>query len=263
MNTIKLPAGEKYQGIAVSPDATLFALSNFNHNRVELFSLPDGVLIRYIGESLGLRKPQKLCFSPDGTILLADFENKRVVELSITGECVRIIGEGIVPEDDGEVCSVATNGSILAYGLYKTNACDGPKVYLFDLSTGAFLHSFGSGGALGDAAGLRFSPDGKYIYAAQYGAKAIAKFTIAGESVESWSGKTGQISSDPLDVDFSSNGEMIIPTSNGGGVVAIDASGTRRQVFKVDGMGVIIALAVRNHQLFVLENKAPRVFVLE
>lgn len=79
-------------GLAVSPDGSLMAISNWLTHMISVYSLPDGALVRSFGgrgPELGhFDDPYKLCFNPlrDDSLLVADGSNQRVQEVTITGE---------------------------------------------------------------------------------------------------------------------------------------------------------------------------------
>ena len=76
-------------GIAVSPDGAHMAISNSEKHTVSVFSLPIGTHERTIGSrgngQLQFDGPGKLCFNAAGNILVAEWGNRRVQEVTVAG----------------------------------------------------------------------------------------------------------------------------------------------------------------------------------
>lgn len=84
VRSLTLRDREGNEGLAVSPDGTRLAVSNWNSSKIILYTLPDGAFLAEFGgegEEPGLfNNPQKMCFSKrtSGNLLIADCGNQRV-----------------------------------------------------------------------------------------------------------------------------------------------------------------------------------------
>ena len=94
-------AADINHGLAVSPDSAHMVASHSDHS-LSMYSLPGGEHIRTFGsEGAGegqFKSPAKLCFSAAGNILVAERDNKRVQEVTLTGDHVRFIGFGVIDD---------------------------------------------------------------------------------------------------------------------------------------------------------------------
>lgn len=252
-------------GLAVSPNDCWMVVTCYTGHCITVYSLPTGEIAREFG-SLGIDPGQFDCpfrvyFSPTGTILVVEEGNRRVQELSMTGRHIRFIGEGCF--NDGKPICVAVNDSMIAVG--KT--AGGPKIVLFDWSTGSRIRSFSTRASMmSDYVSIRFTPDGEHILVAEYSNK-LSLFTLMGEAKGSLG--VGSLGVAHKDVAFTCVGEVIVA----------DFCNHRVCVFSPDsgamvrcwgGVGVSngqlkfpTALAVANNKLYVLDCETPRVQVFE
>lgn len=128
--------GFDISGLAVNKDASLFAVTDCPGNSVTVCQLPSGDTIAKFGD-LGsgpgqFNGPYRLCFTPSGTLLIADSQNKRVQELSTTGNHVRSLQSHAITS---QVAHVVCNADVVQ------NARSG-TFCVFDMLTGEFLHRF-------------------------------------------------------------------------------------------------------------------------
>jgi DNA-binding beta-propeller fold protein YncE len=179
--------GTRNYGVAVTMDGLHLIVSNYFCHSITVYSMDTGGCISTFG-SLGsgtgqFSNPSRICATPRGTILVCEYGNKRVQEITITGEHVRFIGEGHL--DDDRVFGMCMQGDIVAVGKDGGNT-DG-RIVLFSYSTGALIRKFGSYGSGEDQMkivyGLSFAPDGRHILVADYGSR-LSMFTADGTFVK-------------------------------------------------------------------------------
>ena len=249
---------------------------------VSIHALPSGELVRSIG-SKGSGKGQfdavrKLCFTAHNGLLVVESGNKRVQEVTPTGEHVRFIGAGGLFKRGivDPIWGIAASETLIA--VAKADCTSKQRIMLFDAVTGLFVSAFGDyGNAPGQVMkfcrGVRFTPDGQNLVVAEAdgsGACRVSMFTIAGELVQCIG--QGELKR-PTDVEFAGNGDLLVCdaplggrhrvcvySGNGGlllrqwGGVESDAEGKFRNP---------AAMAMRGSQLYVLDCDSARVQVFE
>lgn len=170
--------------VALSWNASLFAVAQYKEHWLSVHQVSTGELVAKFG-TLGngpgqFHCPARLCFTPHGTLLVADSKNKRVQEVTITGNYVRSIRNSMFEFPVFHVtCSV--DKIVVAQG--SVDKLDG-VFCVYDMSTGQFLRSFGNCGSLpGQVHSSRdttFSCDGTTLMVADNGNKRISAFDITG-----------------------------------------------------------------------------------
>ncbi len=105
-------ADEKWLGVGLKSECT-----------TSVYSLPGGELVRAFG-GRGIGPLQfhfvfRLCFAPNGNILVVDYDNRRLQEVTLEGIFVRFIG-GLKKFGIGKPYCVAVHGDVIAVG------CCGP-----------------------------------------------------------------------------------------------------------------------------------------
>ena len=184
-------SADYHSGLAISPDSAHMVTSHDN-DTLSVYSLPGGEHIRTFGsEGAGkgqFSRPAKLCFSATGNILVADYVDNPLQELTLTGDHVRFIGVGVI---DDPIRGIAANTELIVVAKCA-GACNG-RIMLFDAVTGAFARAFGCHGdspgqLLEYCNGIRFTPDGSHIVVAESdfdeGCGRLSLFTVAGEYVK-------------------------------------------------------------------------------
>ena len=260
-------------GLAVSPDSAHMVVSHGNHT-LSVYSLPDGEYLRTFG-SHGAGKgqfkyPAKLCFSVTGNVLVAEYENKRVQEVTLMGSHVRFVGVGVIAD---YIRGIAANAELIVVG--KAWCTSNNRIMMFDTVTGAVVRAFGNyGAAQGQLMmycnGVRFTPDSRHIIVAEsngYGTRSrLSVFTLAGVFVRCIGEGELQVATD---VEFTDNGDVIVSDSWAGYQYVHSADGStllRQWGGKGDADGNFTeptALAIRGSQLYVLDEVTERVQVFE
>lgn len=272
------------RGLAISPDGTRLAVSNYHSHEIAVYSLPDGALLSEFGGQGAapgrFNYPQKMCFSPadGGNLFIADAANNRLQarfdfarsyvvftsacslqEMTSAGAHVRVIGEGLTYDSE---CGITASADIIAV------TTDGSKrVCLFDMTSGDVIRTFGDAvsaeGRLSRFAGIRFTPDGRHILIAEYVYKRLCLFTLDGAFV-CYIGE-GTLSSSPMDVDFAANGDILVAGGHRICVLSPDGSSLLRTFGSFgDSPGLFkgtYALAMHGGQLYVLDSNSARVQV--
>ena len=269
-------------GFAVSPHDDRVVISHTDH-MLSVYSLPEWeCLSLFGGEGPGKGQfsvPVKLCFSAGGNVLVVERGNKRVQEVTLTGEHVRFIGVGVAALEDGDsdtvIRAVAANADLIAVGKWGTAKYS--RIVLFDAHTGAFRRSFGElgqyqGQLMKYCEGLRFLPDGRHLLVAEsmFGEGRLSLFTVAGEFVRYMGIGKLKAASD-VDV-FHQTGDIVVPDAAGHRVTVFSSDG--KSVLKQWGDGTVAAsdngvlrsptaVCVRGCQVLVLERDRNRIVVFE
>ena len=263
-------------GLAISPDSTHMVASHSN-DTLSLYSLPGGEHVRTFG-SKGTGKgqfsmPSKRCFSAAGNILVAECGNKRVQEVTLTGEHVRFIGVGVIADPD---FGIASNAELIIVG--KANCNSNNRIMMFDAVTGAFVRAFGDygytpGQLMEYCGGIRFTPDSRHIIVAEGDddgdRSRLSVFTLAGEFVRCIG--EGELR-DARDVEFADNGDVIVCDHWDHRICVYSADGnTLLRCWGGEGVAdeadeefeSCNALAMCGGQLYVLDGDNKRVHVFE
>jgi DNA-binding beta-propeller fold protein YncE len=176
-------------GIAVNADGTLFASVDFFQSCVYIYNVADRTSDPVVvgtantsGSAHGeLRYPACVCFvHRDGvdTLLICDYGNNRVVEVTVRGEFMRAIA---LPEGS-HPWGIAERHGVIAVTLYDAHA-----VVLLPYETGAAKPevTIGSGtygnadGQLNHPAGVAYTTDGHHILVADHYNGRVSKFSAA------------------------------------------------------------------------------------
>lgn len=176
--------------------------------------------------------------------------------MTLAGAHVRMIGEGLIGK---EVWGVAANADFIA-------ATTEVKVFVFRTDNGDLIRSLGGEGQLSGCNGIRFTPSGRHIVVAESINDRLSEFDVdTGEPVRHFG--FGDSRGHPYDVEFSSNGEIVVSeqtktscsicvfSSDGSCLRSFGGSGSSPGMFKFP-----IALAVHGDKLFVLDGTRVHVF---
>lgn len=167
-------------GLAVSGDGRMVAIGDFVKNRIILVSLPCGTVLRCIG------KPGKnpgefcriwaLCFAPNGNLLVSDNGNKRIQELTLTGDHVRSLTAERRP-----IRAIHTNSEIdVIVGVSEDSVC------VFDWASGDLLRQFGTPSSIqsGGYVNIRILPGNKHVAVEESDKRRVQIYTLLGEFVK-------------------------------------------------------------------------------
>ena len=270
VRTIPVVSASKY-GMAVSPDERWMAVSEYGGqgHTVTVYDLASGSAVRVIGgPKLGKRpcefsNPFKVCFTPTGNILVCDYSNGRVQEVTVDGTHVRSI---TMPT----AWTVCCDGSAIVVGRYCAGS--GTAIHKFAFKSGQKLLDFArNGSAAGqigsNVEGLRITPDGKHLLVSEFTNKRLSLFTLEGTFVKHIG--AGIVSDGHKDVEFAENGDIIVADYGNNRICVFSADGStllRCWGGRGSGDGQFrnpTALAVRGSRLYVLDCSSPRVQVFE
>jgi len=208
----------------------------------------------------------KLCITPRDTLLVADFGNQRVQEVTFSGVHIGDIGAGVFGEG---ICGIACNDELIVvtkYGGFTPN-----RVLVFNYSTGELLRQFaahGSGdGQIGRSTGVRFTPDNQHIIVVDtYDNNRLSTFTVDGVFVKHIG--VGVLGGGPCDVDFTADGCIIVADCRNHRVCIFAADGAMTSSWGSKGTSdgqfeYPTALAVSGGKLLVLDAYTARVQVFD
>jgi DNA-binding beta-propeller fold protein YncE len=256
--------GGRNMGIAVNHDLGLLALSCESSNDVKLFTSPSGDVVRTIGGKGAKRgkflAPKKLCFAPNGNILVADCGNKRVQELTAAGECVACLGVGAITEG---VFGITTDGT----SVVVTQDGHRNKIvvmdYASDRSVRGLFGVFGKEpGQLNGCYGACITRDGVHVQLTEYGNNRVSVFTLTGDFVKCFG--SGEMFG-PTDVTLDSHCNVVVTSTGDCSVVMFSQDGSRvlRRFGSESLFSYPNALAFSNRRLYVLDRDASVVQVFK
>ena len=242
------------------------------NDTLSVYSLPGGAHVRTFGRGGAgegqFNRPAKLCFSVAGNILVAECDNKRVQEVTLTGDHVRFIGVGVIED---KIWGIAANAELIVVGKY--NCTSNNRIMMFDAVTGAFVRAFGDygdapGQVMRDCYGIRFTADSRHIVVAEsVGSRGrLSVFMLAGAFVRCIG--EGKLKA-ALDVEFADNGDFIVCDFRNNRICVYSADGStllRQWEGNGDADGELqdpTALAMCGGQLYVLDQNSERVQVFE
>jgi len=264
------------RGLAVARDGSLFAVSNGHTNMITVYSTVDGAeTVSFGGRGAGpgqfnlghFNMSSKLCITPRDTLLVADFGNQRVQEVTMAGVHIGDIGAGVFGEG---ICGIACNDELIVvtkYGGLTPN-----RVLVFNYSTGELLRQFGPGGRgdgqIGHPTGVRFTPDNQHIIVVDtYSNNRLSMFTVDGVFVKHIGvGVLGSFGR--CDVDFTADGRIIVADYCNHRVCVFAADGVMTSSWGSKGTSdgqfhYPTALAVSGDKLYVLDANSARVQVFD
>ncbi len=166
------------------------------------------------------KEPFKMCLAPNGNLLVCDYCNNRVQELTGLGEAEPAHVRDIKVT---KAQTIAVHGDMIAVG--PSNA----TVVLLCYATGTIIRTLGSKGTDrgyigGFTEGLRFTLDGIYILVAERTNKRLSKFRVSdGAFVDFYC--EGQVSDGPKDVEIAPSGEVIVTEFNAHRVCVFSGDG--------------------------------------
>lgn len=191
------------------------AVSNYDSYHITLYSLPSCEPIRIVGgEGSGPGQfdyPHKLCFTPDGTLLVSEWENQRLQDVTLAGEHVRFIGEDVF---ESSVAGVDCSKDFIVASQPDETEKD---IVVFDFRTGALLRSFSTFDRTATVAaatdsgccGLHISPDGYHVVVAQFLTNRVSVYSLLSGQLLRRFGECDELT-EPQAVCFSDAGEIVV-----------------------------------------------------
>lgn len=274
MATLAIRDRKGNSGLAVNDDATLMAVSNAGTCHVTVYRL--AVLTKLTNQELScfggngrgesqFDYPRCLCFTVDDTLLVADFVNQRIQDMTVLGLYKRTIGEGVL---EGSPVGVIASEDIIVVSQHDT---DTQLIVVFDYRTGSFLRGFcdqgSTPGCLRNPAGLRLSPDRMNIIVAESYAGRLSVLTVTGELVCVIGSR--EDNGDLTDACYTSCGDIVTVGSGNQEIIVFSSDGsTVKSRFGSYGNdnGLFqypCAVAYVQGRLYVLDEDSVRVQVFE
>ena len=167
-------------GLTVSSDGLLAAVTHPADAAISVYSLENGGLLGTLGgKGTGPGRffgPCRLCFTPTGTLLVADHGNCRLQEVTTTGAHVRMLPV------DAQVFAVACTEEVIVAGKRDEGHTDG-RIIVLDMASGEERTRFAawglSDGQLTACMGLAITADGT-VAVAELTTSRVCLFTLAG-----------------------------------------------------------------------------------
>jgi len=238
-------------GLAISSDGSLVVVCNSLLCELSVYQTLDGKCVRSFGcfgTATGeFRGPQGLCMTCRDTVLVADWNNKRIQELTLEGAYVRSI------QLDDATFRVAVHGDVVAV------TTQGSSIRLYSCSTGALIRQIHSSNDADIWVLLCFTPDGKRLAVTGFHGP-ITVLSVDGQTARrfgfglSWMGLAFTCT------------EHLVAAHRHGVIVfsAVDDTLLRSWQYAEDARYCSpAALAVHRNRLYVLDGLSARVDVFE
>jgi DNA-binding beta-propeller fold protein YncE len=274
LRTHRIQTGRANIGLLINPAGTEMFVSNETDHCIAVYDLTkeDCPLVRELGrldddadaDHRQFGCPSRMAWSKNGTIIVAEYANRRLQEITVEGTFVKFF------QVADFVFAIAAREDLVCIALHAHSHEDN-RVKLYDYNTAALVRSFaGYGeelGCLKNAAGVRFSLDGSEIVVAEGDRRRLMVFnTSTGEFVKAiGEGEFGSAA----DVDFGAGNKVIGLNCYGHCLLVFDGhSNTLLSSFGKQGhdsgeFQYPTSIAVWNHLLYVLDNNSSRVQVFE
>jgi hypothetical protein len=269
VETFPIPTLEKTRGRAVAFDAMHMVVSDSDKNKLSVYCLSDVSRIRSFGkkgaEAGQFDEPFSLCMTDKNTVLVMEYGNERIQEVTLEGAHVKFIGAGIINDDMG--LGLAVHGDVVAVGksFGRLGRSDN-RIMLFSYTSGAPLSQFGDWGSMDGqyrcVSAITFTSDGKYLAIYDQGNKRVTLTTVGGRFVKHYDAGQGGFNN----VAFNNTGDIVVTDSYNHRVCVFSRDdgtllrtwGAHNGEFKYP-----IALAVVRNWLYVLDEGNARVEVFE
>jgi sugar lactone lactonase YvrE len=250
-------------GMTVNADGTLFATVHGNDHCVYIHSVADRTADAVVVGTVDCAHrefdhPTSACFvHRDGvdTLLICDFGNNRVVEVTARGEFMRAIAV------DGHPCDIAERDGVIAVSLLLDHA-----VVLLQYESGAVKPEVTIGSRTGGNAdgqlfyprGVAFTTDGRYILVADHGNSRVSKF-----SADSGAFVAHVISNGitlPTDVLQREDGSIVVVHEDG--VMHVGEDGATVQNIIISGIPWSLSHSPPSNDVLVMCRGGDKMFVL-
>ena len=180
-------SGDDYYSVAVTPDGQYVIGAN---DCISVYRVDTGECMSTFGRERGLAAgafnfPFCISATSRSSILVADYLNARIQEVSLVGEHLRFLGGDFLGTD--RIRGMCMHGDTVAVG--KSSGNTNGRVVLFSYSTNSSLRTFGCYGILekqiGNVTDLCFSSDGKQILVAEKMSR-LSLFTVEGVFIKTF-----------------------------------------------------------------------------
>jgi len=157
---LPLPRTTGLFGLAFTVSGGYMAMSRSARHEVAVYRVSDGCFVRAFG-GLGadpgrFNHPAGLCITRHNTLLVAEYSNSRIQEVSLEGSHVKFFHTHallVCVAAHGDVVATAGTGE---YGQYD----DPESIHIMDYASGECLRQFGR---FGTVSALQFSADGSHL----------------------------------------------------------------------------------------------------
>jgi len=270
ITTDSLASGARINGIAVSPNGTVYAADYANHVVYKIYEQGRilGVLVgelttsgdtassgMYGSDGLDARldSPYRLCVDASENIWVSDRANHKIKRLSPSGRCQTLAGTGVagnVVDDDGLTCQFNNPTGITVDKSGNLYVCDlgnfrikkvypsGKTVVLAGSTTG-FANGNGNDVKFASCYGLDVDPSG-IVYVADYGNNRIRRLDQAGNVVTLAGYSAGFVDGSGNAARFSGPSELVLDPS-GRFMFVLDYSNTA--IRRVTSNGTVTTFA--------------------
>jgi len=260
VDTLRISSSTGNAGLAISMDGSLMAVSNFEANKLAVYRVSDGTLVRTLGgpgAAAGrFNGPYRVCMTANDTVLVVETGNRRIQEVTLEGAHVQFIG---VADLLGKPLSVAMCGNVVAVG--KLGGTRGSCVQLFSYASGTLLRQFGNW--VEEVGSIQFTSDGRHLVLALVG--CVSLITTEGELVREFG--VGTLGTFTLSAIWTCTDEVVVVDSGKHRVCVFSGDdGTLLRTWGTRGLidGLFshpTALTTRGDRLYVLDFWSARVQV--
>jgi len=236
--TLPLLRGSHFNpALAVSSDGSLM-VSKADINELDVYRTEDGSHVRTLGGGPGeFAQAYSLCMTARDTVLVVEFDNKRIQEVTLEGAHVKFI-----PVRGRPFC-MAVHGDLVAVARGK------PFIELYSYTTGALVRTISTVDI--NVRRICFAPDGEQL--AVVGSDHIALVSVHGQSV-----RPIGLEGDYKGVAFTCAGDVITGSSSGVMHVFSVADG---ELLRSWATGFFWPhMTVVNNRLYVMSGKELQVF---
>jgi len=237
-------------GLAISSDGSLMVVSNLVTHQLTVYRTEDGSHVRSFGGygegPAEFSGPRNLCMTAHDTVLVVDFGNERIQEVTLEGIHVKFM------ELEDSPMAVAMHGDVVAVLTARY------RISLHNYTTGEWLRSIdASRDDSRDILNVCFAPDGKHL-AAAYRHGSIALLSMEDQSVR-FIHPPGHCTG----AAFLYTGDLTSFYRGGGHVISV-SDGTHLRAWRTQGnlkLQYVSAMAVSRNRLYVLDAYSKQVQV--
>jgi len=258
---VPLATSQYNQGLAVTADETFMVVCNTLTNQLSVFRTEDGSHVRSFGcygDAAGqFAHPHGLCMTGHDTVLVAEFGNYRVQEVTLAGTHVRFIGVGVIT---ASVSCVSSHGDLVAVGIYGIPSLYG--IMVFRYASGALVRQFGENGTdvgqYWSVRDVKFSHDGTHLLISDLTARVFLT-TSTGDFVRRIGAEVLSRSFNAMA--FTGTDDVVVANRDKVSVFSATDGALLRTWSSLFHLSNLTALTVSRNRLYMLHDGRPRVQV--